>query len=115
MELTGLLRNVRRGVVEMQVGFESRIFRFRIDGSIAGCVESVEHDALESGQIADLPDDGVTKSLQRLCELQCDERGAQRMLGRLGAGGGPGRFELQDERPGMAVNDAVKELAPDLQ
>ena len=75
--------DVGRGVVQTKIRLVLRFPRFSVDGAAAVLVESIEHDALESGRSLHLLRDDRGKLAQRARALQAQECGAERVMDRM--------------------------------
>ena len=87
-----------------------RIPRFGVDGAAAVLVESIEHDALESGRSPHLLSDDRGKLAQRARALHAQERRAERVMDRTLLWSLWVWLELEDRGALVMVNDPVESL-----
>src|SRR4029453_7266800 len=99
-----------RGIVQPEIRLVHRIPRFGVDGAAAILVESIEHDALESGRSPHLLRDDRGKLAQRARALHAQERRAERVMNRTLLWSLWVRLELEDRGTLVMVNDPVESL-----
>src|SRR4030095_4220883 len=102
--------DVARGLVQADIRLVHRIPRFGIDGAAAVLVESIEHDALESGRSPHLLSDDRRKLTQRARALHAQERRAERVMDRTLLRSLWVWLELEDRGALVSVNDPVESL-----
>ena len=102
--------DVGRGIAQAEVRLVHCIPRFGVDGAAAVLVESIEHDALESGRSPHLLRDDRGKLVQRARALHAQERRAKRVMDRTLVRSFWVWLELQDRGALMTVDDPVESL-----